>query len=232
MPVQLVIAAPYGRHKNRPMGPEINNRLGWAVMELSSLATILSSYVFNLEARPNPAIFFVLLWSLHYVNRSVVFPLQLKSGRKGMPILILLSAILFNVVNASINGYYFARLSSYSFTLPCCSPRFIIGILLFASGAAINIVADQYLIQLRKTPGDGYKIPRHFLFRLVSCPNHLGELIEWSGFALAASSLPALAFLVWTISNLVPRSLHHHRWYKTHFPDYPPDRKAILPFFL
>jgi len=30
----------------------------------------------------------------------------------------------------------------------------------------------------------------------------------------------------------VPRAIHHHRWYRRQFPDYPPSRRAILPFVL
>jgi len=31
-------------------------------------------------------------------------------------------------------------------------------------------------------------------------------------------------------ANLIPRALDHHRWYKEQFEDYPPERKALLPF--
>jgi hypothetical protein len=34
------------------------------------------------------------------------------------------------------------------------------------------------------------------------------------------------------MANLLPRALAHHRWYQQKFPDYPPDRKAIVPFVL
>ena len=34
---------------------------------------------------------------------------------------------------------------------------------------------------------------------------------------------PALAFAVWTLVNLLPRALHHHKWYQETFSDYPPE---------
>jgi hypothetical protein len=37
---------------------------------------------------------------------------------------------------------------------------------------------------------------------------------------------------LWTFANLVPRAIDHHRWYKRRFDDYPPDRKAVFPYFL
>jgi len=45
-------------------------------------------------------------------------------------------------------------------------------------------------------------------------------------------SMPAVAFAVWTLVNLMPRALHHHQWYRETFSDYPPDRKALIPFVL
>ncbi|MXZ72004.1 MAG: hypothetical protein F4Z04_10970 [Acidobacteria bacterium] len=66
-------------------------------------------------------------------------------------------------------------------------------------------------------------------FRYVSCPNYLGELLEWFGWALATWSLGGLAFFTYTAANLVPRALSHHRWYRERFADYPAGRKAVIP---
>jgi hypothetical protein len=57
-------------------------------------------------------------------------------------------------------------------------------------------------------------------------------MVEWGGFALMAWSLPALSFAIWTIANLLPRALQHHKWYQQTFSDYPAERKAVIPFIL
>ena len=49
------------------------------------------------------------------------------------------------------------------------------------------------------------------------------------GWALATWSLPGLAFAVWTVANLVPRARANHRWYRGRFPDYPKERRALVP---
>ena len=41
-----------------------------------------------------------------------------------------------------------------------------------------------------------------------------------------------LAFAVYTAANLAPRAFSHHSWYKERFADYPPTRKALIPFVL
>ena len=45
----------------------------------------------------------------------------------------------------------------------------------------------------------------------VSAANYFSEILEWSGYALAAQSLPAVAFAFYTFCNVAPRGLKHHR---------------------
>ena len=64
----------------------------------------------------------------------------------------------------------------------------------------------------------------------MSCPNYLGEIVEWCGWALATWSLAGLAFALYTAATLRPRALNHHSWYRQRFPDYPPERRALVPY--
>jgi steroid 5-alpha reductase family enzyme len=105
-------------------------------------------------------------------------------------------------------------------------------VLLFVCGFAVNKHSDWLLRKLRKPGESGYSIPRGGLFRWVSCPNYLGEIIEWIGWAVATWSLAGLSFAVWTAANLIPRAWQYHRWYRKEFPDYPKKRKAVIPFLL
>ncbi len=101
--------------------------------------------------------------------------------------------------------------------------------MIFVAGFVINRGADAALRRLRQ-PGDGgYRVPRGGLYRWISCPNYLGEILVWCGWALATWSLPGLAFALFTAANLAPRARAHHRWYREHFPDYPAERKALVP---
>jgi 3-oxo-5-alpha-steroid 4-dehydrogenase 1 len=145
-----------------------------------------------------------------------------------MPLLIMALAVLFNSVNGSLLGLWFARWAHYPSDW-FGSPFFITGSLLFLCGMALNWRSDYILIHLRKKGGSGYTIPRSGPFKFVSSPNLLGEIIEWGGYALLTCSLPALAFFIWTCANLIPRAASNHRWYRQRFPDYPPGRKRLLP---
>ena len=110
------------------------------------------------------------------------------------------------------------------------SPKFIIGTIIFLIGFVINLHSDYILRHLRDL-GDvnGYKIPYGGLFKYISCPNYFGEILEWIGWAILTWSIPGLVFAVWTAANLIPRAVSHHKWYFATFPDYPKDRKAIIP---
>jgi hypothetical protein len=58
----------------------------------------------------------------------------------------------------------------------------------------------------------GYKIPTGGLFTFVSAANYASEIIEWSGYALAAQgALAPLAFAVFVFCNLAPRGWQHHK---------------------
>jgi 3-oxo-5-alpha-steroid 4-dehydrogenase 1 len=226
------VTAPFGRHTSDKWGKTINNKLGWVLMEMPSLLIMLYFLLCGSHSFDSFAWILFVLWILHYTNRSFIYPLRIKATPKQIPIFIVLNAILFNLMNAGLNGYYLSELAdpeNYN-SQWLNSPHFLIGIVLFFIGAFINLRSDSILINLRAPGETGYKIPKGFLFDYISSPNLFGEVIEWSGFALMAWNLPALTFMIWTFANLVPRAKNHHDWYKEQFPDYPQGRKIIFPF--
>ncbi len=227
--VLMFITAPYGRHSKTNWGPMVGNRLGWVVMEMVVLL-VLWYFIFKGKNEQTSAnVLIISMFTFHYFNRSFIFPLRLKTTGKKMPLAIMFMGIVFNIVSGFTFGYYFGNLKVYE-NQWLTSPEFIIGTLIFVTGLIINWRSDALLIGLRKQDETGYKIPYGGLFKYVSCPNLLGETIEWGGFAILTWSLPGLAFFVWTFANLIPRAIAHHRWYKQHFSDYPEGRKAVIPF--
>ena len=225
------INAPYGRHVSGNWGPLIDNHLGWLLMELPAL--IIMGYFFISSIRAGLLIVAVMigLYCLHYFNRTIIFPFRLHTKGKKIPLLIVSSGIFFNLANTFFLGYYFTHFVSHDNSW-LTDGRFITGIIIFFTGLLINWKADDILIHLRKPDETHYTVPRGWLFELVSCPNMLGELIEWGGFALLCWNLPALTFFIWSAANLVPRAMAHHQWYKNKFPDYPDNRKAIIPLLV
>ncbi len=231
-PILLKTTAPYGRHTKRDWGMSVSNRLGWIIMEFPALI-VFAYFFFNSPVKERGVSWiFLTLWAFHYLNRSLIFPFRIKTTGKEMPVVIMTLAIFFNLVNGYVNGYYFGTIMPLYPLSWLWNIRFILGLILFIGGLVINWISDKILIDLRKDSSNGYSIPRGFLFNYISCPNFFGEIIEWTGFALMAWSLPAFSFVVWSFTNLVPRALDHHRWYHITFEDYPKNRKAIIPYIL
>jgi protein-S-isoprenylcysteine O-methyltransferase Ste14 len=224
----LRIDAPYGRYRRSGWGPALPSRLAWLLMESPAPLLFAAVYLTGTHrAEAVPLVFFAL-WELHYGYRTFVYPLLLRPGTR-MPVTVLLLAIAFNVLNSSINARWVADLGIYPDRW-FGDPRFVIGVALFAGGLTLNVVSDRSLRRLRGTGDRGYRVPRGGAFEWVSCPNYLGEIVEWTGWALATWSLAGLAFALYTAANLAPRALAHHHWYRQHFPDYPAHRRALVPF--
>ncbi|MEP7163685.1 MAG: hypothetical protein ABI741_03270 [Ferruginibacter sp.] len=225
------VTAPYGRYTSANWGPLINNKLGWLLMELPALVIMGYFFIRALATSSMIVAIMIGLYCFHYFNRTIIFPFRLHTKGKKIPLLIVASGIFFNLANTFFLGYYFSHFVGHSISW-LTDVRFIAGIIIFFTGLLINWKADDILIHLRKPDETDYKVPQGWLFEFVSCPNMLGELIEWGGFALLCWNLPALAFFIWSAANLVPRAMAHHHWYKTKFPGYPGKRKVIVPFIV
>ncbi len=230
--VLLFLAAPYGRHARSGWGPRIPAGLAWPVMEAPSPVLMAACFAAG-DRKDDPAArVFLALWLGHYVYRAFIFAFVGRGWSAPMPFTIAISAFGFNVVNGALNGLWlFSRGPRYGSGW-LSDPRFLAGAALFIAGFAVHARSDAILRCLRAPGEGGYRIPRGFLFEAVSCPNYLGEIVEWTGWAVLTWSPSGLSFAAWTAANLVPRALAHHRWYRVRFPDYPSSRKAVFPALL
>ena len=228
-PVLIKIKAPYGRHRSQKWGITISNKIGWILMELPALLICPIYYILHNTNLYTINTIFILLWVLHYFNRTIIYPIRIKTKGKRMPLIIAASALFFNLINGLINGYYLSNTNYLEINYYIL----LLGLIIFFSGLIININSDNKLIGLRlKNEENKYVIPNGGLFNYISCPNFFGELIEWLGFAIITLNLGSLSFFIWTFINLVPRAISHHKWYKDNFKDYPKNRKAIIPKLL
>ncbi len=231
-PVLLKVTVPYGRHSKTSWGPMIDNKFAWFFMELPALGVFLFFILTGDTFNNYVAVVISALWIFHYSHRIFVFSFQIKTKGKKMPVTIMSLALIFNFINAYIIGFCLANMCDTYEISYFYDVRFILGVSIFVFGKIINIRYDNKLIKLRKNNDTGYSIPYGKLFNKVSCPNLMGEIIEWCGFAIIAWNLPTLSFFIWTFVNLFPRALDHHKWYKSKFEDYPMKRKAVFPYIL
>lgn len=222
--------AGYGRYSDGTAF-SLDDRVGWFIQEFPALLVPVALFFYQdcQQSFSMTTLILILMYSLHYCNRIFVYPFHLKG--KPMPVYLVVLAFVFCALNGFLQGGYLLCCAQYSKDWTC-HPQFIFGVCVFVFGMFVNIQSDSILRNLRQPGETGYKIPIGGLFNYVSGANFFGEILEWWGYALACNSLPALAFAISTTCNLGPRAFHHHRWYKDKFDDYPPGRKALIPFIV
>jgi steroid 5-alpha reductase family enzyme len=222
------VDAPYGRHIRTGWGKNISARVGWVVME-SPCVILMIIYAWLVKDQLQIVhTVFLTLWLIHYIHRSFIYPFVIDMTNPKMPISIAASAFFFNIVNVNLQAFGIYYLTEYSSDW-INNDIFYLGLIIFFTGMYINIKSDYLIIALRKNKGPGYHLPTKFMHKYISAPNYFGEIIEWLGWAILTWSISGAVFALWTIANLFPRAFAHHQWYKEKFPDYPKNRKAIIP---
>ena len=221
------ITAPYGRHFSAGWGPVLPNRLAWLLMELPALVIVGLLLAGSPEQLGPVALLPWLMWSVHYAYRTFVFPALMRPSGKSFPAVLVVFAIAFNILNGYNNSA--ALIANSQAHEPLLTLHFLAGSLLFVTGFGLHVASDQTIRRLRPAGFSGYRIPQGGGFKWVSNPHYLGEIIQWSGWAILTWSWAGLAFALFTVSNLLPRALANHRWYQQRFPDYPARRKILIP---
>ena len=226
------VDAGYGKFYNRKWGPAVSNRLGWVLMEAPVFFAMLLLWWLSDRRADGMRLCMLLLFELHYFQRSFVFPFLIR-GEGKMPLSIILMGVLFNTLNALMQGgwLFYVSPADYYTAAWATDPRFILGVLMFFAGMYINIQSDSIIRHLRQ-PGDN----RHYLpckgcFKYVTSANYFGEWLEWTGFAVLTWSWAGAIFSLWTFANLAPRSARIHARYRQEFPEQlPASVKRIIPF--
>lgn len=227
------VKAGYGIFRTSSWGRAIDNRWAWMWMEMPVFAVMLILWWLSGVGLTWPVFLFLLLFELHYFQRSFVFPFLI-TGKSKMPLAIMFMGVVFNVLNGVMQAgglFYFPETDytaeGWKYLL---RPQAMTGLIVFFTGLAINWHSDHVIRHLRK-PGDtAHYLPEKGFYRYVTSANYFGELVEWTGFALLTASPAAWVFVWWTFANLVPRANAIHRRYRQEFGEKVGKRKRIIPF--
>ena len=222
------ITNPYGRHMAAGQRYTMPNLPAWLIFEFPQAWAFTMTFWYTAESPSSAAITLYALWQSHYIYRAMIYPLRLNTKGKRFPISGVVFGFIFNGLNGFANGYAVAH-APHLLNSWFADPRFIGGLFIAVVGWLINFQSDSILIRLRGDGSSGYKIPQGGLYRWVSSPNYLGEILLWGGWAIMSWTSAGLIFALFTVANLLPRAIAHHRWYRKTFSDYPAERKALIP---
>ncbi|CAD5215783.1 unnamed protein product [Bursaphelenchus xylophilus] len=226
----------------RDLGPQI----GWKTVFLFEYAGPLfvypifylrPSFIYgNLVSKPvHHAVTLALIChSFHYIKRLYETQFVHRFSNGTMP---------FTNLFKNCSYYWgFAAFISYFINHPLYTPPVLGDLQLYGGVAAFalcelgNFSIHLLLRNLRPEGTKERKIPypdsNPFtnLYNLVSCPNYTYEVGSWIAFSVFTQSLPALLFTTAGFIQMKIWADGKHRNYKKEFPNYPKNRKPIIPF--
>ncbi|EGC39010.1 hypothetical protein DICPUDRAFT_52983 [Dictyostelium purpureum] len=171
----------------------------------------------------------LICYSLHYIKRvlETLFVHRFSNGT--MPI--------FNLFKNCSYYWGCTAMVSYFVNHPLFTPppmeRVYIGLGLFIFGEISNLICHIMLRNLRPAGSTERKIPRGFLFELVSCPNYTVEILSWIGFSILTQTLTSYIFTLMGAAQMWVWAVGKHKRYRREFGDkYPRSRKILIPFLL
>lgn len=226
----VFVTTPYGRFASDRLGPTLPQRTGWLLLEAPAWL-FLPFYAGGSRAIEPVPLLFACVWAVHYANRALLFPLlmRVRPGAR-MGLLVPLSGWVVVPLHAWLYAVWLSDLGAHLTPAWLLDPRFLVGAPTYLLGLGLILHSEHVLRSLRRGPDDtAYRIPHGGGFAWVTNPHYLGELLAWAGLALATWCPGGLFILAITAANLVPRALATHRWYHERFPDYPSQRRILIP---
>ena len=201
------VEAGYGYLFNRKFGPGIPNRIGWMAMESPVFIAMCILWLCSDRALEAGPLALFILFQSHYLQRAFVFPLLIR-GRSQMPLGIVLMGMVFNTLNALMQGgwiFYVSPAGYYDGWF--ARPYIWVGGALFIAGMVINLRSDRIIRHLRR-PGDTrHYIPYGGMFRYVSSANYFGELLGIRRLDVRQSGA-AIGLALQTLRAGVRRGVH------------------------
>lgn len=123
-----------------------------------------------------------------------------------------------------------------SYLHPLSDRFYKFGVALAICGQLGNLWHHHHLATLRKKSAHSsndeckkYVIPSGGLFPFVTMPHYFCEILAWLGLACVTQQFNAFMSVANMVSYLGGRSVATTRWYRSKFPDYPADRKHLIP---
>jgi 3-oxo-5-alpha-steroid 4-dehydrogenase 1 len=226
------VKAGYGYLYNPKFGFPVPNKVAWVLMEAPVFVAMWVLWYLGGASFNAVSLVLFSIIQIHYFQRSFIFPLLMR-GKSKMPLGIVALGFVFNTLNALMQGGWIFYLAPTDYYADWFSKPFIyIGAAIFFAGMVINWQADYIIRHLRKEGDTRHYIPRGGMFRYVSSANYFGELVEWTGFAIASWSWAGVVFVLWTFANLAPRSASLYKRYEKEFGEEftALKRKRIIPF--
>mmetsp|Transcript_8993 Transcript_8993/g.6757 ORF Transcript_8993/g.6757 Transcript_8993/m.6757 type:complete len:196 (-) Transcript_8993:58-645(-) len=135
------------------------------------------------------------------------------------------------VIFGFINMYFFLH-PDYTPPKWATDKTYYIIFALFLLFEFLNFMTHLTQKNLRRPGTTERGIPHGWGFNKVSCANYLYESLCWLLFAVQSNAVGAYVFFAVSFFQMLDWALKKHRRYLQEFPNYPKNRKAMIPFLI
>ncbi|CCG82044.1 Synaptic glycoprotein SC2 [Taphrina deformans PYCC 5710] len=213
----------------KDLGPQISWRTVFIIEYLGPL--IIHPLIFFMFRGPRSTAQWITLTmvTIHFLKREYETIFVHRFSSETMPFFNLFKncAHYWLIGGAFLAGVTY---SDWYSTETYSYPRYASFLFLFSE--LCNFKTHAILRDLRPAGTRERKIPRGFGFDLVSCPNYLFEILAWVAMSSVTNSWASWLFAVVGAVQMWFWSVKKHRRYKKEFPNYPKDRKILIPFVI
>lgn len=213
----------------KDLGPQMSWRTVYIIEYLGPL--LIHPLIFSMFSGPRSSAQWVTLAlvTIHFLKREYETVFVHRFSSETMPAFNLVKncAYYWFVGGVALAGVtysdWYAR-ETYKF------PRY--PVLLFLLAEMCNFKTHTILRDLRPAGTTERKIPCGLGFDWVSCPNYFFEILAWVAMSSVTNSLASWLFTAVGAGQMWFWSVKRHRRYRKEFPDYPKDRKILVPFVI
>lgn len=106
----------------------------------------------------------------------------------------------------------------------------ILTILFFSYGNLMQYQSHTFLASLRRENDKKYHLPKGGWFEYITCPHYLAEILIYFSLFLSSMTLTNGLLLFFVILNLISSACDTYDWYCDKFPDFPKERRILIPY--
>jgi len=130
---------------------------------------------------------------------------------------------------SSVSRLYYQQLIPESFYEPYKNVLSL-GMLMYGVGQAGNFYHHYLQSTWKRGKDKKYVIPHGGLFEYVACPHYFFEIISFWGLTLISQDIIGIFGTFAVMGNVGGRSVATSKYYRKKLPNYPEDRRNIIPF--
>ncbi|XP_047346667.1 polyprenol reductase-like [Vespa velutina] len=111
----------------------------------------------------------------------------------------------------------------------------IVCAIIFLLSSLVQLQTNFILASLRKSNNkvvfNGYKVPHGGLFKYLSAPLEFTEILIYLMLSVILWQSNTFHYItLWVVLNQIDFAVMTHKWYKKTFPNYPKERKILIPY--